>query len=140
MKLALLVYLASVVNGISLILILSGLALTIYGICKVIYACKLEPEYISKYASDERVKKLTTFNESIPDIKKKAAKIVRLNVVLCLCLWFVAALIPTEKNIYLMAGAYATEQITSNERVQKIGSDVLEVIETKLTELKETEK
>lgn len=47
-----------------------------------------------------------------------------------------SSLLPDEKTVYLMAGAYATQKIAENDRVQKIGSDVLEVIEKELSELK----
>ena len=35
-----------------------------------------------------------------------------------------------------MTAAYATQTIAQNDRVQKIGSDVLEVVEKKLSEMK----
>ena len=35
-----------------------------------------------------------------------------------------------------MTAAYATQTIAQNDRVQKIGSDVLEVVENKLSEMK----
>lgn len=65
---------------------------------------------------------------------KKPFIITSISTIL-ICLF--AIIIPSERTVYIMAGAYATEQIATNDRVQKIGSDVLEVIEGKLEKLKE---
>ena len=54
-------------------------------------------------------------------------------------LTLLSILLPNEKTVYLMAGAYATQKIAENGRVQKIGSDVLGVIEDKLKEFKDGE-
>lgn len=140
MKLALLVYLASVVNGVSAIFCLIGLAVLGLAIWLIISSYAARPETIFRFDDEEEKQVKQDFNKSLPERKKKSIRSAKILVSLCLGFWFTSALIPNEKTIYLMAGAYATEQIASNERVQKIGSDVLEVIETKLTELKGSEK
>ena len=71
---------------------------------------------------------------------KKVNKISMFAVPFLLFLLLIAALLPSEKTIYLMAAAYGTEQVIKNERVQTIGNDVLDVIEIKLKEMKEEGK
>lgn len=140
MKLALLVYLAGAVDNIMFLFILLGFGLIGIAVWKAIYISELEPERIWSSDSEKEQSEKKHFNDNLRNIEKQAVKNVKLSLILCVLAWVVAALIPREKTIYLMAGAYATEQLASNERVQKIGSDVLEVIETKLTELKGSEK
>lgn len=43
-----------------------------------------------------------------------------------------AIAIPSEKTAYMMAGAYATQKFTENEKVQETGKKVLKLIEQKL--------
>lgn len=42
--------------------------------------------------------------------------------------------LPNEKTAYLMVGAYATQKIAENEKVQETGSKVLTIINQKLDE------
>jgi len=69
-------------------------------------------------------------------VKKSYTKYWKLAAVCFPLLLVIAVLLPPERTVYLMAAAYATEQIATNDRVRKIGSDVLEVIEGKLSEMK----
>ena len=43
-----------------------------------------------------------------------------------------AIAIPSEKTAYMMVGAYATQKVTENEKVQETGKKVLKLIEQKL--------
>jgi hypothetical protein len=45
---------------------------------------------------------------------------------------FVAILIPSEKTAYIMVGAYATQKVAENEKVQETGQKVLSIINNKL--------
>lgn len=127
MKLALLVYLANVSEGISVLFGLLGVACIIsFGFALVNKWCVFDVyDGNSEQHSNERKKAKASL-----DSTSKFALIGGLMILL-------AVLIPSEKTIYIMAGAYATEQIATNDRVQKIGNDVLEVIESKLDKMKE---
>ena len=130
MKLALLVYLASTVDSLSFIL---G-ALGFMGL--IVYFFILGVIHFSDYGvrsyswdKDEEIEKQKNISIKYTGFWKLAITIFPIFIL-------AAVFLPSERTLYLMAGAYATEQIASNERVQKIGSDVLEVIETKLGEMK----
>ncbi|WEI20083.1 hypothetical protein PY247_10390 [Acinetobacter proteolyticus] len=131
MKLALLVYLASTVDSLSFILGTIGfLGLTVYFfILGVIHFSDYGTKTYS-FDNDEEIEKQKNISIKYTGFWKLAATIFPILI-------FIAVFLPSERTLYLMAGAYATEQIASNERVQKIGSDVLEVIETKLGEMKQ---
>lgn len=48
-------------------------------------------------------------------------------------MWFsIRALLPTEKQGYMIAGAYVTQRIAENKNVQEIGGKVLTLINQKL--------
>ena len=142
MKLAMLVYFASISESfakafgflsITLIFCLSVVMLMLPIIIS-------EWEFISykkyKYSFDDR-EEIKNHNDQVPENRKLVKKwFFRASIFAGVCGFF-AISIPSEKTIYIMAGAYATEQIASNERVQKIGSDVLQVIEGKLEKLKQ---
>jgi len=134
MNLALLVYLASVVNSISALLGVFGITLIIANIA--IVAAMAFSNYGIKEYSWETPELLEKQNK----IKSTAFKYSKYSIPLFAVMLILSALIPSERTIYLMAAAYATEQIATNDRVQKIGSDVLEVIEDKLSEFKEPEQ
>ncbi|KYQ80372.1 hypothetical protein AWW72_03715 [Acinetobacter sp. NRRL B-65365] len=139
MKLALLVYFAGIANSISLLFaIITALAVS-YALYTCCFVPNLGEERIYSFDSDKEKAEKKAFNDSLPELKAKASAKVKLVIFGALITGFFSAIIPSEKTIYLMAGAYATEQIALNERVQKIGSDVLEVIETKLGEMKKSD-
>lgn len=139
MKLALLVYLASISEKLSfifgfisviLILLLAGYAMYLFIDDSPI------KEKRKRYSFDD-IDEINKHNSRVPVNIKKAKKISLLLSLIALLFGLISAAIPSEKTIYIMAGAYATEQIATNDRVQKIGSDVLEVIESKLSKMKE---
>lgn len=45
---------------------------------------------------------------------------------------FIHVAIPSEKTMYMMVGAYATQKIAENDKVQQTGQKVLTIIEQKL--------
>ena len=69
-------------------------------------------------------------------IKSILTKSVKWTIPLTIIFALLSVLLPTERTVYLMTAAYATQTIAQNDRVQKIGSDVLEVVEKKLSEMK----
>ncbi|WOZ15071.1 hypothetical protein GNVKYODX_CDS94 [Acinetobacter phage vB_AbaM_AB3P2] len=127
MKLAMLVYFASLSHGLCVFLFFLGIILTIVGAAATINRSITNDVYdgYADYEIEKKQRADSAFNST-----KKFLLIGPVVVALSI-------LIPSEKTIYIMAGAYATEQIASNERVQKIGSDVLQVIEGKLEKLKQ---
>lgn len=127
MKLAMLVYFASLSTGLCAFLMIVGLALIfVFGMVLINRSITND---VYDHDADYAVKKRNQANSAFNSVKKFGLigpMLIALSI-----------LIPSEKTIYIMAGAYATEQIASNERVQKIGSDVLQVIEGKLEKLKQ---
>ena len=69
-------------------------------------------------------------------IKSTLIKSVKWTIPFAVIFELLSVLLPTERTVYLMTAAYATQTIAKNDRVQKIGSDVLEVVENKLSEMK----
>ena len=122
MKLSLLVYLASIAGGISKFLMIFGIVFLVLIVLLIINIA-----WQKDFGDDESVEQARNLN------KKSFKPLLSIGILFIIF----SILIPSEKTIYIMAGAYATEQIANNERVQKIGSDVLEVIENKLEKLKE---
>ena len=73
-------------------------------------------------------------------IKSILTKSIKWTIPFAIIFALLSVLLPTERTVYLMTAAYATQTIAQNDRVQKIGSDVLEVVEKKLSEMKGTEE
>lgn len=70
-------------------------------------------------------------NESFPwPISHKKA------IILFSLIIVASVFLPSKQTMYLMAAAYATEQVVTNERVQNVSDDILELIEMKLQEAK----
>lgn len=130
MKLALLVYLASISGQITVFFsIFGGVFIAVYA-WGVLYKMVTNDVYDGQSETDSRKR-----NGAV-NFKNATNKFSIVGIVFII----VAILIPSEKTIYIMAGAYATEQIATNDRVQQIGGDVLEVIESKLSKMKEDSK
>ena len=130
MELALLVWFASVVDGISILLWLSSFMLLVVSVVFVstLLAGNLG---VKKYSLDTDQK-----IENELKIKSILTKSVKWTIPLTIVFALLSVLLPTERTVYLMTAAYATQTIAKNDRVQKIGSDVLEVVEKKLSEMK----
>ena len=130
MELVLLVYFASVVSGISTFLGLSAGMLFCISVAFIITL--LIGNLGVKQHWDETEDEL---NNQLK-IKSTLTKSIKWTIPLTIIFALLSVLLPTERTVYLMTAAYATQTIAQNDRVQKIGSDVLEVIEKKLSEMK----
>ena len=130
MELALLVYFASVVGSISTLLGMSSAVL--FAVSTAFIITLLFGNLGVKQYRDETQDELE--NElKIKNILVKSTKwVIPFAVIFAL----ISVLLPTERTVYLMTAAYVTQTIAQNDRVQKIGSDVLEVVEKKLSEMK----
>ena len=134
MELALLVYFASVVGSVSILLWLSSFILL--SISTVFIVPLLVGNLGVKQYSYNTGQEL----ENELKIKKVLTKSIKWTIPLTIIFALLAVLLPTERTVYLMTAAYATQTIAQNNRVQKIGSDVLEVVEKELSEMKGTEE
>ena len=130
MELALLVYFASVVGTFSGLLGLLSFLLFSVSIAFVITLLVGDLGIKKRYGeTDEEL------NDQLK-IKSILTKSVKWTIPLTIIFALLSVLLPTERTVYLMTAAYATQTIAQNDRVQKIGSDVLEVVEKKLSEMK----
>lgn len=130
MELALLVYFASVVGSISTLLGL--LAFTLLSVSTAFIVTLLMGDLGVKNRYGETEEEL---NNQLK-IKSILTKSIKWTIPLTIIFALLSVLLPTERTVYLMTAAYATQTISQNDRVQKIGSDVLEVVENKLNEMK----
>ena len=130
MELALLVYFASVVGSISTFLGL--LAFILVSVSTAFIVTLLVGDlgvYKDSWDTDQKL-------DNELKIKKILIKSIKWTIPLTIVFALVSVLLPTERTVYLMTAAYATQTIAQNDRVQKIGSDVLDVVEKKLSEMK----
>ena len=130
MELALLVYFASVVGTLSSLLGAFSFILLVISVVFVmaLLTGNLGVKQHSFETEDELSHQLK--------IKKILTKSIKWTIPLTIIFALISVLLPTERTVYLMTAAYATQTIAQNDRVQKIGSDVLEVVEKKLSEMK----
>ena len=130
MELALLVYFASVVGSISTFLGLLAFILVSVSTASIVTLLVGDlGVYKDSWDTDQKL-------DNELKIKKILIKSVKWTIPLTIVFALVSVLLPTERTVYLMTAAYATQTIAQNDRVQKIGSDVLEVVEKKLGEMK----
>ena len=130
MELALLVYFASVVESVSTLLGL--LAFILLSVSTAFIVTLLIGNLgVKEYSYDTEEELENEFK-----IKAILTKSVKWTIPLTIIFALFSVLLPTERTVYLMTAAYATQTIAQNDRVQKIGSDVLEVVEKKLSEMK----
>ena len=130
MELALLVYFASVVGTFSGLLGLLSFLLFSVSVAFVIPLLTGDLGIKKRYGETEE-----ELNNQLK-IKSILTKSVKWAIPLTIIFALISVLLPTERTVYLMTAAYATQTIAQNDRVQKIGSDVLEVVEKKLSEMK----
>ena len=133
MELALLVYFASVVGSISTLL---GMSSAVLFAVSTAFIALLFGNLGVKQHWDETEDEL---NNQLK-IKSTLTKSIKWTIPLAIIFALLSVLLPTERTVYLMTAAYATQTIAQNDRVQKIGSDFLEVVEKKLSEMKGTEE
>ena len=130
MELALLVWFASVVGTFSGLLCL--LSFLLFSVSMVFAITLLTGDLGIKTRYGETEEEL---NNQLK-IKSTLTKSVKWTIPFAVIFALLSVLLPTERTVYLMTAAYATQTIAQNDRVQKIGSDVLEVVENKLSEMK----
>ena len=130
MELALLVYFASVVGTFSGLLGLLSFLLFSVSIAFAITLLVGDLGVKKRYEETE-----DELNNQLK-IKSILTKSIKWTIPLTIIFALLSVLLPTERTVYLMTAAYATQTIAQNDRVQKIGSDVLEVVEKKLSEMK----
>ena len=130
MELALLVYFASVVGTFSGLLGLLSFLLFSVSIAFVITLLTGDLGVKKRYGETGE-----ELNNQLK-IKSILTKSIKWTIPLTIIFALLSVLLPTERTVYLMTAAYATQTIAQNDRVQKIGSDVLEVVEKKLSEMK----
>ena len=129
MELALLVYFASVVGSVSTLL--CSLAFILSSVSTAFIVILLFGNLgVKQYEETEE-----ELNNQLK-IKSILTKSVKWTIPFTVIFALLSVLLPTERTVYLMTAAYATQTIAQNDRVQKIGSDVLEVVEKKLSEMK----
>ena len=136
MNLALFVYIAGIIDSVLLLLHVFFTAI----ITTIFFVFTFHEFFEAKndvgYPILDR-KENSYFNENILPKRLKAKRfILKYSAPTLIILAVVIILLPNERTLYMIAGAYATEQIAKNERVNKIGSDVLDIIENKLEDLK----
>lgn len=129
MELALLVYFASVVGSISTLLCLLSFILSSVSTAFIV-TLLFGNLGVKQYGETEE-----ELNNQLK-IKSTLTKSVKWTIPFAVIFELLSVLLPTERTVYLMTAAYATQTIAQNDRVQKIGSDVLEVVEKKLGEMK----
>jgi len=129
MDLALLVYGISLLSGVNAffigIIFASGLAALITG------------GYTSSHIFDggeyswnlDREGKL---REKLVTIRARMLRGFKYSIITLVCAAFVLIFIPSEKTAYIMVGAYATQKIAENDKVQETGQKVLTIINQKL--------
>ena len=130
MELALLVYFASIVGSVSTLLGMYSAVLFLVSTAFIIVLLAGNLG-VKKYSCDTDQEL-----ENEMKIKSILTKSVKLTIPFAIIFALLSVLLPTERTVYLMTAAYATQTIAQNDRVQKIGSDVLEVVENKLSEMK----
>ena len=130
MELALLVYFASVVGTFSALLGIFSFILLVISVAFAITLLIGDLGIKKRYGETEE-----ELNNQLK-IKSTLTKSIKWTIPLTIVFALLSVLLPTERTVYLMTAAYATQTIAQNDRVQKIGSDVLEVVEKKLNEMK----
>lgn len=130
MELALLVYFASVVGTFSALLGIFSFILLVISMGFAITLLTGDLGIKKRYGETDEV-----LSNQLK-IKSILTKSIKWTIPLTIIFALLSVLLPTERTVYLMTAAYATQTIAQNDRVQKIGSDVLEVVEKKLSEMK----
>ena len=142
MDLALLIYGISLIEGLKvffgMIIVTSIVALFISGI----FTCNWKFDD-SEYSWD--LNKDGIVKERVLSGRRLVANIFKYSLVATIIAGFANILLPSERTAYMMVGAYATQKVAENEKVQETGKKVLTLIEQKLdsyidSSLKEVEK
>lgn len=123
MDLALLVYGISVLGNISPALgILLFVSFFAFGITLIYRLAGLS---IESWDSQTTIKRKMDARPAVDKWIKRIFAVFAISTVLMV-------IIPSEKTAYMMVGAYATQKIAENDKVQQTGQKVLTLIEQKL--------
>lgn len=123
MDLALLVYGISVLGNISPVL--GMLLFTSFFVFVIVLIYRFAGLNIESWDNQATVKRKT---DSRPAVDKWAKRIFAVFAISTILL----VLIPSEKTAYMMVGAYVTQKVAENEKVQETGQKVLSIINQKL--------
>ena len=127
MSLALLVYFIYSISGLKLILSLA----TLCSFCTLFIstAIKLGREnYTWHFNRNGELK------DDVKQFRNMIDKIVKYSFISLLVSSFLAVIIPSEKTAWLMVGAYASQKIAENDKVQELSGKVITIIENKINE------
>jgi hypothetical protein len=128
MDLALLVYGISLITSIGSFLAVLIVVSLIITFCSAIYFAVSQSDINYSWNRNRD----GTLIESIVDTRKTMKKAFKIALITLGISSFVAILIPSEKTAYIMVGAYATQKVAENEKVQETGQKVLSIINNKL--------
>lgn len=137
MDLALLVYaistLGSLHNVLGVLLFISTLASVGFGIAVV--STVIDPaEYSWNLDREGNLKPI------VAQARKNTVRWAKWSVAVALTTSSLLVMLPSERTAYLMVGAYATQKIAEDPKVQETGNKVLQVINQKLDEVLEQGK
>ena len=119
MELALFVWFASVTNGLSMFFWFIGFM--IVGLFTILSA-------LSYFISDK------DFNK--PEIFKTKKWKFNLGVIFGLLLCLISNLIPNERTVYLMVGAYMAQEIVTSDKFKNTSNDVYDIVNLKIKSIK----
>ena len=128
MDLALLVYGISLITSIGSFLAILIVFSLIITICSAIYFAVSQSDINYSWNRNRD----GTLIESIVNTRNTMKKAFKIALITLGISSFVAILIPSEKTAYIMVGAYATQKVAENEKVQETGQKVLSIINNKL--------
>lgn len=70
--------------------------------------------------------------EKVVNMRNLQKRLLKISIwITSICIVF-SIVVPSEKTAYLMVGAYATQKIAENDKVQETGEKVLKIINQKL--------
>jgi hypothetical protein len=128
MDLALLVYGISLITSIGSFLAVLIVVSLIIIFCSAVYFAVSQSDINCSWNRNRD----GTLIESIVNTRKTMKKVFKIALITLGISSFVAILIPSEKTAYIMVGAYATQKVAENEKVQETGQKVLSIINNKL--------
>lgn len=123
MDLVFLVYVISLLHGFGTLLVMSSIISGFFGVGFMIYRgteCSQE----SWHGERECQKRAEKGKWAMGHVKTCLKVFITCTIL--------ATLLPTEKTAYMMVGAYATQKIAENDKVQETGGKVLQIINQKL--------
>lgn len=95
-----------------------------------------KPKATNEFALKEYTHQLEEYKEHLNE-QSKTLKLGKRFLWVAIPLLVLAHFIPSQRAIYTMAAAYVGVSVVQSDRVQKIGNDVLTVLEKKLQQMKQ---